>query len=138
MRRLECSHVHSFIHSSPSSSSSSSPYSMAMIYKRKFSEGSFHESFSHLFALLFFFQLSCSILLLHSGSFSVVRAGLSRKTGESVAIKIVDKRKYENDPSVMLQIEREAAILKRIQHPNIIGVKDIFSTSTSLYMVLEL
>jgi serine/threonine protein kinase len=32
----------------------------------------------------------------------------------------------------------EVNILKKISHPNIIGIKDVFETDTKMYLVLEL
>jgi len=74
--------------------------------------------------------------VLGTGAFSVVKLGLKRSTGELFAIKVVDKDAVAKDKKEML--EREVDILKRIQHPNIIAVKEIYETEKYLYLVMEL
>lgn len=72
---------------------------------------------------------------LGSGTFSVVRVGINKKTSEKVAIKVIDKKTL-GDKTDMIQSEVE--ILKKITHPNIVLLKDIFETSSVLYLVMEL
>jgi calcium/calmodulin-dependent protein kinase I len=72
---------------------------------------------------------------LGSGTFSVVRVGINKKTSEKVAIKVIDKKTL-NDKADMIQSEVE--ILKKITHPNIVLLKDLFETPTHIYLVMEL
>lgn len=70
-----------------------------------------------------------------SGTFSVVRRGKNKKTGEIVAIKIIDK-KAVGDKTEMIQTEID--ILRRVRHPYIIGMKEMFETPTTIYLVMEM
>lgn len=63
--------------------------------------------------------------------------GVNRKTGERVAVKVIDKKKYWNTKN-WEQLEREIHILKQIEHENIVRVIDLFSTDRYIYLVLEL
>lgn len=71
------------------------------------------------------------------GSFSTVMAGLDRKTGEQVAIKIINKQQFWANMKNREQIIREVEILKNCIHPNIIAYKAIFDCPDKLYLVLE-
>ncbi len=77
------------------------------------------------------FFLSC----FHSGTFSTVRKGTNKKTGEEYAIKIIDKRAV-GDKTEMIQTEID--ILRRVRHPYIISLKEMFETPTTIYLVMEL
>jgi len=57
---------------------------------------------------------------LGKGNFSVVYMGVDKVTGETCAIKFLNKKKYCLDPKVKDQIVREVQILQKIQHPNCI------------------
>jgi len=69
------------------------------------------------------------------GAFSVVHMALNRKTGDKVAIKIIDKKMAEQDEK---RLKTEVEILKKVKHPNIVGLKDLFETDDKLYLVMEL
>jgi calcium/calmodulin-dependent protein kinase I len=70
------------------------------------------------------------------GAFSTVHLVTARTSQEKCAVKVINKAKVAADKKEML--EREVDIIKRIQHPNIIAVKRIFETDTTLYLVMEL
>ncbi len=96
----------------------------------------------------FFFVSSPAVLLfaarrhgwslLRSGNFSTVRLGVHRKTGQQVAIKVIDKKKYWHIAKTRAQILREVEILKGLKHPNIIEIVEVVDGKRYLYMVLEL
>mmetsp|Transcript_22900 Transcript_22900/g.53437 ORF Transcript_22900/g.53437 Transcript_22900/m.53437 type:complete len:342 (+) Transcript_22900:28-1053(+) len=73
---------------------------------------------------------------LGSGAFAVVKRGVHKKTGENVAIKIIDKKAIGADMAESLQTEIE--ILQKVSHPNIIGLKEIFDSSKKLHLVMEM
>src|SRR3712207_3805752 len=64
-----------------------------------------------------------------SGTFSTVRKGVHKKTGDVFAIKIIDK-KAVGDKTEMIQTEID--ILRKVRHPYIIGLKEMFETPTSI------
>jgi serine/threonine protein kinase len=96
------------------------------------------------------------------GAFSIVKLATHKRTKEKRAVKIIDKAKvakdkkvtyhsppfypihtpifayWKVDPCLQEMLEREVDILKRIQHPNIISVVEIYESSSHLYLVMEL
>ncbi|KAF2074903.1 hypothetical protein CYY_003780 [Polysphondylium violaceum] len=76
--------------------------------------------------------------ILGTGNFSVVKKCIKRDTGDSYAVKIIDKKKYWNTSKNKNQTQSEISILKQIKHPNIISIIEIFDTERYLYIVLEL
>jgi len=72
---------------------------------------------------------------LGSGAFSIVKLAVHKKTKETRAVKMIDKDAIKEKKEML---EREVDILKRIQHPNIIAVVEIYETSRYLYLVMEL
>ncbi|XP_045145474.1 serine/threonine-protein kinase Chk2 [Echinops telfairi] len=78
---------------------------------------------------------------LGSGACGEVKLAFERKTCKKVAIKIISKRKFaigssrEMDPA--LDVETEIEILKKLNHPCIIKIKDFFDAE-DYYIVLEL
>jgi len=62
--------------------------------------------------------------------------GTHKKSAEKRAVKIIDKEKIGREKKEML--DREVDILRRMHHPNIISVVEIFETDKLLYLVMEL
>jgi len=71
---------------------------------------------------------------LGSGSFSVVKLGVNKKTGEEVAIKIIEKKRVGEKKMMQTEID----ILNQVHHPNVIELREMFETSTHLYLVMEI
>ncbi|KAJ6242017.1 serine/threonine-protein kinase fhke-related [Anaeramoeba flamelloides] len=69
-----------------------------------------------------------------SGNFSTVKIGKDRKTGEKWAIKVIRKEGMGNN---LRMLENEIDILSRIDHPNIITLKEIYETKDKVYLVME-
>ena len=69
------------------------------------------------------------------GGFSIVYDGTSKATGQKVAIKVIDKKKQDGEQLVLLQ--REIDIMKRLKHPNIVALYDVFDDPTHISLVLE-
>ena len=76
------------------------------------------------------------LFLNNSGTFSVVRLGTNKRTGEKGAVKIIDKKTLGGDKKNTVNSEVE--ILKRVEHPNIVLLKEMFETQTCIYLVMEL
>jgi serine/threonine protein kinase len=72
---------------------------------------------------------------LGSGAFSIVKEGSNKKTGESFAIKLVTKAKLTQEDEVALK--DEIAVLKELQHPNIIRLYEVFDEKDHYYLVTE-
>ena len=74
-------------------------------------------------------------ILIGDGNFANVHECLDRTTKQHLALKIIDKIKCKGRESM---IANEVAILKRINHPNIIQLVEQFDYSNELYLVTEL
>lgn len=67
------------------------------------------------------------------GSSGRVRLSKHSETGQLAAVKIVPKSMVESTYG----IEREVIIMKLIEHPNIMGLYDVWENKGELYLVLE-
>ncbi|CAH0476674.1 unnamed protein product [Peronospora belbahrii] len=68
------------------------------------------------------------------GHYGTVRVGVSKATGEKVAIKTIPKAKVSR-PETM---RREINILKTLDHPNIIKLYNVCESNRHLHLVTEL
>ena len=74
--------------------------------------------------------------MLGRGNFAVVYAGLERATGRGVAIKTIKKSRIKAlAPGKVLMIYSEVAILRRLDHPNIVKVLDVYDTEPELLIL---
>lgn len=73
---------------------------------------------------------------LGQGTFGLVRLGTHIKTGEKVAIKILEKTRIL-EQSDKTRVEREIKILKYLHHKNIVRLYSVIQTVTSIYLVME-
>ena len=55
-----------------------------------------------------------------------------------VAMKIIDKRKAQQDPYVAKNFRREAKLLQMVRHPNIVQLYEVIETDSSFYLISEL
>ncbi|KAE8702908.1 CBL-interacting serine/threonine-protein kinase 14 [Hibiscus syriacus] len=74
--------------------------------------------------------------LLGCGAFAKVYQARNVKTGEIVAIKAVNKRKVVRG-KLMAQVKREIAIMRRLNHPNIVKLIEVLATTNRFYFVME-
>lgn len=81
--------------------------------------------------------LYCAGQLLGHGGFAKVFRCKNRETGESVAIKVIEKERLSADPSMIERISNEIRIHSRLSHPNIVEFKTCFQDESSIYIVLE-
>ena len=70
------------------------------------------------------------------GSFSKVKLGINKLTGEKVAIKILDKKKIKIN-SERKRIQRELNIIKKLNHINIIKIFQIKEDTNNIYIIME-
>ncbi|CAL9055089.1 unnamed protein product, partial [Musa banksii] len=75
--------------------------------------------------------------LLGHGTFAKVYHARHAGTGESVAIKVLDKEKIMQS-GLVAQTKREIAILRRVRHPNIVHLHEVMATKSKIYFVMEL
>jgi len=72
--------------------------------------------------------------VLGQGYFAIVKVGIDKKTGERVAIKVVNKELVEREETLNNEIE----ILSKVDHPNIVRMHAIFDTPEHLFIVMDL
>eukprot|EP01064_Diplonema_japonicum_P013373 TRINITY_DN20920_c0_g1_i1.p1 TRINITY_DN20920_c0_g1~~TRINITY_DN20920_c0_g1_i1.p1 ORF type:complete len:349 (+),score=111.85 TRINITY_DN20920_c0_g1_i1:47-1048(+) len=72
---------------------------------------------------------------LGKGTFAKVKLGKHYKTGERVAIKIIDK----NSIDVKIEaLKTEVKILMNVKHANVVNLLDVFEDDDKLYLIMEL
>uniref|UniRef100_A0A8C4QZQ9 Cyclin dependent kinase 1 n=1 Tax=Eptatretus burgeri TaxID=7764 RepID=A0A8C4QZQ9_EPTBU len=72
---------------------------------------------------------------LGEGTYGVVYKGKHKKTGCIVAMKKI--RVESEDEGVPSTAIREISLLKELQHPNIVGLKEVLMQDSRLYLVFE-
>ncbi|CAL9231501.1 unnamed protein product [Arabidopsis halleri] len=75
--------------------------------------------------------------LLGKGTFAKVYYGKEITTGESVAIKIINKDQVIKREGMMEQIKREISIMRLVRHPNIVELKEVMATKTKIFFIME-
>ncbi|KAG7532554.1 Protein kinase domain [Arabidopsis thaliana x Arabidopsis arenosa] len=74
--------------------------------------------------------------LLGHGTFAKVYLARNAQSGESVAIKVIDKEKVLKS-GLIAHIKREISILRRVRHPNIVQLFEVMATKSKIYFVME-
>jgi len=70
------------------------------------------------------------------GAFSVVKRAVHKKSGEEVAIKFIEK-KFVDKQDLML-LAREIDIMKKVEHANVLKLREVFETDETIALVMEL
>lgn len=63
--------------------------------------------------------------------------GVHEETGEQVAVKIMDKSDIKAQEMTM-NVRREIAIMKALKHRNIVNLRQVLTSHTKLYIVMDL
>jgi serine/threonine protein kinase len=66
-----------------------------------------------------------------------VRRGVNKRTGQEVAVKIVEKRNFTFEPERWQDQLKEIEMLKRLTHDGCVRLLDTYSTDSALYIVME-
>lgn len=74
--------------------------------------------------------------MLGQGTFAKVYYGRNLKTGQSVAIKVIDKEKVLK-VGLITHIKREISIMALVKHPNIVQLYEVMATKTKIYFIME-
>jgi protein-serine/threonine kinase len=74
---------------------------------------------------------------LGEGEFGKVKMGWKRDGGVQVAIKLIRRDTLGNNPSRLPKIYREIAILRGLQHPNIVRLHEMVETERHIGIILE-
>ncbi|XP_026660377.1 CBL-interacting protein kinase 5-like [Phoenix dactylifera] len=75
--------------------------------------------------------------LLGQGTFAKVYKARNILTGETVAIKIIDKEKVLRT-GMIDQIKREIAIMRLVRHPNVVQLYEVMATKSKIFFAMEL
>ncbi|PIA58044.1 hypothetical protein AQUCO_00500162v1 [Aquilegia coerulea] len=74
--------------------------------------------------------------LLGQGTFAKVYYARNLKSGQSVAIKMIDKEKVLK-VGLIDQIKREISVMKLVRHPYVVQLYEVMATKTKIYFVME-
>ncbi|KAL8050061.1 hypothetical protein ABFX02_06G058600 [Erythranthe guttata] len=74
--------------------------------------------------------------LLGQGTFGKVYYGRNLKTGEGVALKVIDKEKVVK-VGLIDQTKREISVMSLIKHQNVVNLHEVMATKTKIYFVME-
>lgn len=73
---------------------------------------------------------------LGEGAFSKVYKGVNIETGENVAVKVIQK--YQLDEKQRASVLKEVALMRKLDHPNIVKFLDFIENDQFYYIVQEL
>lgn len=71
-----------------------------------------------------------------SGAFGTVNVAENRTTGEKVAVKCISKSRIQRS-NMGPQVKKEITTMKKLNHPNIVRIKEVLMSNSHLYLVLE-
>jgi protein-serine/threonine kinase len=74
---------------------------------------------------------------LGEGEFGKVKMGWKRDGSAQVAIKLIRKESLDSNPTRLPKIHREIAILKELDHPNIVRLHEMYETERHIGIILE-
>ncbi|XP_074263645.1 CBL-interacting serine/threonine-protein kinase 8 [Silene latifolia] len=70
------------------------------------------------------------------GTFAKVKFAQNTETGESVAMKVLDRSAILKHKMVE-QIKREISIMKLVRHPHVVRLHEVIASRTKIYIILE-
>lgn len=74
--------------------------------------------------------------VLGQGTFAKVHHARELKSGQSVAIKMIDKEKIMK-VGLIEQIKREIAVMRLVKHPNVVQLYEVLASKSKIYFVME-
>ncbi|KAK7305514.1 hypothetical protein VNO77_43420 [Canavalia gladiata] len=74
--------------------------------------------------------------VLGCGAFAKVYYARNVQTGQSVAVKIINKKKLAGT-SLAGNVKREISIMSRLQHPNIVRLHEVLATKTKIFFIMD-
>lgn len=72
------------------------------------------------------------------GNYGLVKLAVNCDTGEQFAVKIVKKEVLHDDSQGNVDIKREIAIMKALDHHNIVALNDVLYSPKRVFLVMEL
>ncbi|XP_057969253.1 CBL-interacting serine/threonine-protein kinase 5-like [Malania oleifera] len=74
--------------------------------------------------------------LLGKGTFAKVYHAKNLLTGESVAVKVINKD-HVLKASMADQIPREISVMRLVRHPNVVELKEVMATKARIFFIME-
>lgn len=74
--------------------------------------------------------------LLGQGTFAKVYHARNLKTGQGVAIKVIDKEKVMK-VGLIDQTKREISVMRLIKHPNVVQLYEVMASKSKIYFAME-
>ncbi|XP_027334532.1 CBL-interacting serine/threonine-protein kinase 11 [Abrus precatorius] len=74
--------------------------------------------------------------VLGCGAFAKVYYARNVQTGQSVAVKIINKKKLTGT-GLAGNVKREISIMSRLHHPHIVGLHEVLATKTKIYFIMD-
>lgn len=74
--------------------------------------------------------------LLGQGNFAKVYHARDLRTGDNVAIKVIDKEKVLK-VGLVDQTKREISVMRLVKHPNVLQLYEVLATKTKIYFIVE-
>ena len=73
---------------------------------------------------------------LGDGAFGKVKRAVNSETGESVAIKFLDKEKIKQQ-NMSKQIQREITIMRKVKHRHVVNLIEVLASNSKIFIVME-
>jgi BR serine/threonine kinase len=77
------------------------------------------------------------VKLLGAGTSGKVKLAINQQTRERVAIKVIKKDSFIDNPSLQTKVQREIALMRLADHPHILKFLDYLESPRHLYIVVE-
>ena len=74
---------------------------------------------------------------LGSGAASKIKLAIHNETKQPIAIKIIKKDSFQENPQLQIKVQREIALMRLFDHPHILKLLDILESPRHLYIGLE-
>ena len=74
---------------------------------------------------------------INEGGFSKIYSGISKYTNDKVAIKIINKSSFLQNPDDIILIQNEIEVLKILKHRNILTLYEIYESSQYIFLITE-
>ncbi|KAJ8505489.1 hypothetical protein OPV22_006375 [Ensete ventricosum] len=75
--------------------------------------------------------------VLGKGTFAKVYYGREISSGESVAIKVIDKERVSREAGMVEQVQREIEVMRMVRHPNVVELREVMATRSRIFFVMD-